>query len=135
MKLEAVLAVEVTDEDIDDIVCTALEGGITYWADEAKVMGEYLGEYGHEQIARGGQLKIHTMEPFDDEETEDYLLDKEKLLAGLKMYLENPEKPYDITCVNHLRGKTEVILDTCQVDGVVADMIVQYALFGEQIYG
>ncbi len=45
----------ITDEQLDDIMCTALEGGITYWCDEAKVVGDYLGEYAHEQIARGGQ--------------------------------------------------------------------------------
>lgn len=41
----------LTDGDIDDIMCCALEGGITYWCDCAKVVGEYLGKYGHEQIS------------------------------------------------------------------------------------
>jgi hypothetical protein len=31
-------------------MCGALEGGINYWCDEAKVMGGYLGEYGSEQM-------------------------------------------------------------------------------------
>ncbi len=44
----------LTQEDIDDIMAGALEGGITYWCSKAEVAGEYLGEYGHEQIARGG---------------------------------------------------------------------------------
>ena len=28
----------VTEEDIDDIMCSALEGGITYWCNAAKVL-------------------------------------------------------------------------------------------------
>lgn len=27
----------VTEEDVDDIMCSALEGGITYWCDSARV--------------------------------------------------------------------------------------------------
>ncbi|MBQ6091389.1 MAG: hypothetical protein IJL07_09015 [Lachnospiraceae bacterium] len=132
LQLKVSISVSVTDVDIDDIMCVALEGGITYWADEAEVTGEYLGEYGHEQIARGGTLNIHTMEPFDDDETEYYILDKEKLLKGLNRYLEDPEKPYDILVPAHNTKGYEI--DTCQVDGVVADMIIQYALFGEIVY-
>lgn len=56
------LKVVVNDEDIDDIMAGALEGGINYWCDEAKVVGNYLGEYASEQISRGGQLKLHDFE-------------------------------------------------------------------------
>lgn len=72
------LEIALTQEDIDDIMCGALEGGITYWCDEAKVVGDYLGEYGSEQIARGGKLRLHLPEPFDKDETEYYELDLEK---------------------------------------------------------
>ncbi len=137
MKVEAKMEVEVTDKDIDDIVCAALEGGITYWADSAAVVGNYLGHYAHEQIARGGKLEIHVIETFDDDDTENYYLDKTSLLRGISMYLSNPERPYNITEVKKhgLMEKPELELDTCNVDGCVADMIVQYALFDEQIYG
>ena len=42
--LEVSFSVFVTDEDIDDIMVSALEGGITYWCQEAEVIGEHLGE-------------------------------------------------------------------------------------------
>ena len=42
--LEVSFNVLVTDEDIDDIMVSALEGGINHWCAEAKVQGEYLGE-------------------------------------------------------------------------------------------
>ena len=50
LKLE--LEVVVTQEDIDDIMAGALEGGINYWCGEAEVVGNYLGEYASEQISR-----------------------------------------------------------------------------------
>lgn len=119
------LKVVVNDEDIDDIMAGALEGGINYWCDEAKVVGNYLGEYASEQISRGGQLKLH-----DFEQEEDYILDKEKFLKGLKMYLEKPH-PYDI--LEEIDNK--LIIDTCNTDATVCDMIIQYALFDDVIYG
>lgn len=61
----------VTEEDVDDIMCSALEGGIVYWCNAAKVPADKMvASCGHEQIARGGELKIHVCEPFDDEDTE-----------------------------------------------------------------
>ena len=81
LKLE--LEVIVTQEDIDDIMAGALEGGINYWCCKAEVVGDYLGEYASEQISRGGQLLLH-----DIEEDERHTLDKEKFLKGLKMYFE-----------------------------------------------
>ena len=113
-------------------MCTALEGGINYWCRKAEVVGEYLGEYGSEQISIGGTLKLH-----DSEEDTVYELDKEKLLDGIKMYLEDPEKPYDILeSASDSVGcsKGEFVLDCCMVDAVVADMIIQYALFRTIVY-
>lgn len=119
------IRVVVNDEDIDDIMAGALEGGINYWCDEAKVIGNYLGEYASEQISRDGQLKLH-----DFEEEEDYILDKEKFLKGLKMYLENPH-PYNIL----EEIDNGFMVDVCNADATVCDMIVQYALFDDVIYG
>lgn len=113
----------VTEEDIDDIVCTALEGGINYWACEARVVGEYLGEWGHEQIARGGKLII-----VDAEEDEEYELTKEKLLHGIKLAIE---QEYYKRYSWYYEGK----LDTCQIDAEVADVIIQLALFDEVVFG
>ena len=82
--IEVEIKLSVTEEDIDDIMCTALEGGITYWCNKAKVVGEYLGEYGHEQIARGGTLELYDME--DDAV---YELTRKKLLNGIKLAVEH----------------------------------------------
>ncbi|QIB54234.1 hypothetical protein GXM18_04785 [Blautia producta ATCC 27340 = DSM 2950] len=123
MKLE--LEVVVTQEDIDDIMAGALEGGINYWCGEAEVVGNYLGEYASEQISRGGQLIL-----YDIEEDETYTLDREKFMKGLKMYFEKPH-PYNI--LEEIDNKLRI--DTCNADDTVCDMIIQYALFDDIVFG
>lgn len=123
MKVE--MEVVLSTEDIDDIMCGALEGGITYWCNNAEVVGEYLGEYGHEQIARGGTLKLH-----DWEEHKDYELTKEKFLEGAVLWVKNP---VGCNCLEQVDGKLH--FDTCNADAVVCDAIIQYAIFGDVIYG
>ena len=122
--------VVVCPEDIDDIMVSALEGGINYWCDEARVQeNKRVAEWGHEQIARGGSLMMHTIEPFDKDETEWYELTKEKFLQGLKMYLQDPD---DRNVLDIDRGK--LWIDAGYIDGNAADEIIQYALFGEIVY-
>lgn len=122
-EIEVKRNVNVTEEDIDDIMCSALEGGITYWCYKAKVVGDYLGEYASEQISRGGALKLYDCENGDIHE-----LTLEKLLNGIKLAINgNYYADYEW----HYGDK----LDTCQVDADVADVIVQLALFQEVIYG
>lgn len=123
LKLE--LEVVVTQEDIDDIMAGALEGGINYWCGEAEVVGNYLGEYASEQISRGGQLILH-----DIEEDETYTLDREKFMKGLKIYFEKPH-PYNI--LEEIDNKLRI--DTCNADDTVCDMIIQYALFDDIVFG
>ena len=125
--------VNVSDEDIDDIVATAFEGGFTYWCNAAKVVGKKLGKYTSDQISRGGKITIWVSEPFDDKDTKKCELTKPKFMKGLKMYLENPNAPYNILTYDEETNKP--IVDTAEVDADVADMILQYALFGEIIYG
>ena len=119
------MTVMITQEDIDDIIVGALEGGINYWCDKVKVVDDYLGEYASEQISRGGQLLFH-----DSEEDKNYTLDKKRFLKGLRMYLEKPH-PYDI--LEEIDNKLQT--DTCNADATVCDMIIQYALFDDVIYG
>lgn len=122
-KLYINLKIEVTDEDIDDIMTTALEGGITYWCNKAEVEGKYLGEYASEQIARGGTLKLY---PADEDKT--YTLTLEKLLKGIEQAIEEEYfLSYEWWGVSGI--------DTMNVDADVADVIIQLALFGTIVYG
>lgn len=76
MELNINYKVEFDNECIDDIMATALEGGITYWCDDAEVVGE----------------------------------------RGLDVIYQ---------------GK----IDPSNIDAEDADAIIQYAIFGEVVYG
>lgn len=118
----------VTSEDIDDIMCTSLEGGVTaYWCDRVEVDGDYLGEYAHEQISRDGSL-IFT----DIENGDRFMLTRGMLLNGIKTYInEFSNNPF----LEKGKVKGTYTIDCGQLDAYAADMIVQYALFDEQVYG
>jgi len=112
----------VTEEDIDDIMAGALEGGIAYWCGKAEVVGEYLGEFASEQISKGGSLKL-----YDSEEGAEYTLTLEKFLNGMKLFVEQGYDRYNAV--------SEGNVDTCEIDGEMADCIIQLALFSDVIYG
>ena len=121
------LVCPISNEDIDDIVCTALEGGIGYWCYRAEVVGEYLGEYASDQISRGGTLKLH-----DAESDDVWSLDKTKLLNGISLAITNGF----LLEYEWAKFENEIItIDTCQIDAEVADAIIQYALFDELVFG
>lgn len=120
MKLNINFDVEYDNEVIDDIMATALEGGITYWCDNAEVVGDYLGEFASEQISRGGTLKLH-----DSEEHKTYELALDKFLVGLAKVVS--ERGLDVL----YHGKIE----PANIDAEDADAIIQYAIFGEVVYG
>lgn len=117
------IEVKLSRQDIDDIMVGALEGGINYWCRKAEVVGDYLGEYASDQISRGGKLILH-----DAESSDKWELDLEKFLNGVKLWLENGDDRYHAL----QKGGT---LDTCEIDGEMANMIVQYAIFGEVRFG
>ena len=122
-EIEVSTKITVTQEDIDDIMSTAFEGGINYWCREVEVIGDYLGEYASEQISRGGTLRL-----YDAEDDFVYELTLEKLLNGIKKaYNECYYKDYD-----WCDGKK---IDTYWVDANVADTIIQLSLFDDVIYG
>lgn len=115
------MKIDVTQQDIDDIMAAALEGGINYWCYKAEVIGDYLGEYASDQISRGGKLKLYDMEG-----GEKYWLDRDKFLNGLKLFFE---QDYDQN--GALDSGT---IDAAQIDANDADAIIQLALFGEVLY-
>ena len=99
---------------------TALEGGINYWCRRAKVVGEYLGEAASDQISRGGSLIL-----YDAESSDKWELTLEKFLNGVKLYFEQG-------C--HVQVEDNAI-EIGDIDAGDADCIVQFALFGEAVFG
>lgn len=114
------IEVNLTQQDIDDIMVAALEGGINYWCQEVEVVGKYLGEYASGQISRGGSLILH-----DADSSDKWELTLEKFLNGVKLYFED--------------GCRVQVEDSCidagDVDANDADCIVQFAIFGKVVFG
>lgn len=122
-KIKVTMEIVVTDQDIDDMMVTALEGGITYWCGEAEVVGDYLGEYASDQISRGGKLRLHDIESDDVWE-----LDKEKFLKGLTSWIQNSSNMmYAVD--------DEGQIDAGNIDAADIDEIVQIAAMGEVVFG
>lgn len=120
--LNAEQKILVKPSDIDDIMCGALEGGITYWCGKAEVLeDEYYGDYASEQISRGGSLRL-----YDAENGEEYILTLEGFLHGFKLALAAGFGS------DWIKDKE---VDTFNIDGPASDVIVQFAIFGEVLYG
>ena len=117
--VRAEIVIGLTRQDIDDIMSTALDS-ICYWCRKAEVVGEYLGEYASDQISRGGVLVL-----YDAESPDWWELNREKFLNGVKLYFENG-------C--HVQVEDGCI-DTGDIDANDADCIIQFALFGEVVFG
>ena len=127
-KIKFELDLELTDDDIDGFVCSAIERGISHWCDNVSVVGCLLGEYEDEQISKGGKLNIHNRE---DDIT--YELTKEKFLIGLKLCLENKEMFIECVYSYSSRMWNFELAPEC-INDIEADKIIQYALFGEIRY-
>lgn len=120
---QAIINFKLTQEDIDDIIDAAFCGGINYWCNQAEVVGDYLGEYASEQISRGGKLKL-----YDAESDEFWELDIENFMKGFKLWIENGDDEYGAV-------SADGTVDVCEIDAAMADMIIQYALFDEIVFG
>lgn len=120
MSNKITVQIEITDQEIDDVLVTALEGGINYWADSADVKDDDYkgGEWASEVVSRGGTLIIQEV---DEEETVE--LTKDKMLAGIALFIEEFPEMY---------GSVE---ELGYLDASGADIIVQLALFGDVVYG
>lgn len=125
-EITAEIKATLTTQDIDDIMVSALEGGVTAcWCGEAEIIEEKrVADWGYEQIARGGVLMMHDIEDPD----EVWELTLEKFLNGFKLWLESGGDVYGAVQRN---GK----VDCGEIDAECADAIVQYALFGDIVFG
>lgn len=124
--------IEVDSEAVDNILWGAVNQGSTYWLHSVEVTREGSNGTNAEdgtptifgQIQTGGELTFEAPEDDTDTTFEKYTLTLEDFLNGLSKYvLEFPN------CIEEGR------VETCNIDSSMCDLILQYALFEEQIYG
>jgi len=108
----ATVIINVTDYDIDCILSSCFEGGSNYWLDNVTVQDFKGQDYASKVVGSGGTILLH----YDGEKAE---LTLEMMIKGLYLYYSKYKKP-------------EAIED---MDAGDYDSILQYALFGELVYG
>ena len=119
--------VEISDELIEGILCSAFEGGITYWAnnvschnrEDMKKVGGWKHEYLTKTKLKDAKLIIHTIDGGEVAITEKSIID-----ALQKM--DSPEYKYT-KALNRILNE--------EYDSDDADIVVQTACFGEVVYG
>ena len=113
------ITTSVSIETLEDIVVTALEGGIGYWSvldNSTKAWEKYdfcdlpTSQAAFELLYNGEALKFYDVE----DNTEVWQLTWKNLLKGVEMFGGVKEE---------------------DIDAEVADQIIQYALFGKVVFG
>lgn len=107
--------VEVPQGLVDDLVCTAFEGGCAEWIDRINVYNRPADcVYSSDALTRGGHYVITV----DGRKHE---LTLERFIEGIRFFCVVTGKTVDVLGEDH--------------DADDADCIMQYALFGEVVYG
>ena len=130
-EIKAEVSVWLTDTDIEDIMVTALEGGIGYWSVLDNTGPEFEEAPEDEPVAitatkillSGGELVFYDVEDKDEK----YVLTLSKLLNGVKLFIEQGHDRYG--------AFNQHEIDMCHFDSDCADTLVQLALFGEIVFG
>ena len=86
-KFKIEIEVTVTEEQMSDIMVTALEGGINYWCRKARIVGLPDVFVGDNLLASDAISKGRTLELYDAESKDTWDLTQEKLLNGIKRYM------------------------------------------------
>lgn len=130
----------VTDKDLADIITTAFYGGIN-WCERAYPKdGHWMGNPGN-HILNGGVIIL-----CDIDGEERYELNKFKLLRGItgliegdnldlsQLGFENEDAYYVDADNTQCILRAGHCLETGDIDADIADLIVQYGIFGKQVF-
>jgi hypothetical protein len=127
--------VDLDDEFFEDIICTMFEGGSNYWIDKIKINHPDGNKpkdvpnstWAANALNNGGNIIIY---PYGEDE-EKITLVKNMLVEGLDKWAKN--YPTHVSIVHENTGKSTI--DAGDIDADDADIILQYALFNDVIYG
>jgi hypothetical protein len=113
-----------TDEMVDEVLTTALEGGINYWVRSVRLIGTptskstlFPGEepFLSECLTKGCTIAV------TDTDGEERILTRAKMRAGIRRASQH----FGLTCEDFHE----------QHDATMADVAVQLGLLGEIVYG
>lgn len=129
------IEVELSVQDMMDLLCTAFEGGVNYWVasvlgiggDASKLPeGRMQIEHEYEWLAVGGMLEM----TISGEDKTVLYLSQDNLQKGLQEWIfrNSVQVYYD-------GERRDTALDLGNIDAGDADEIVQFALFGKLVFG
>lgn len=130
-KVKVEYEITLTALDIEDLIITALENGIGWWACfdnsgeefENAPDDEATAETAAKILAGGGKLTLMDKEDVRDS----WELTLDKLLSGIKQFVEGGYDKYGVFQTDEMNWSG--------FDAVCADTIIQLALFNEVVFG
>lgn len=129
MELTLTTKIDIPQQSLEDVLTTAVEGGISYWAAGS-------------DIERREDLTVWSVRVWDRENPtpEQYVLDADAMLKGVRLVHEaimsgeiHPESEIGGQFMEYLFSNNAE--DFGCVDVVCADAIVQMACFGKLVFG
>lgn len=110
----------VTAEEVDNVLVAAFEGGINYWCDKARPKDNNFkgAELASGVVSRGGTVLLYYN---DGTDCVTAILDLLAVRRGIPLLLAKAGMTWREWYENH--------------DAGAADCFVQYAVFGELVYG
>lgn len=131
--------INISEENIEGIICTAIEGGIGYWGCVDNTKPEWkdkptdmsVSKFITKLLISEKEVIIFDTEKYADELTDEdiWTLNLKEFLLGIRKYFESGESSclYGI-CLD--KGN----VDACNIDADDADCIMQCALFGRFVF-
>lgn len=127
MQITLTTKIEIPESVLEDVLTTAVEGGISYWAEG-------------EDCKRREDLTVWEITVWDAEDPQvRFVLDADTMVTGVRRLHEEvtagtiPAGSEIATALRHHLFSEEDGLE--YADGTLADAIVQMACFGEIVFG
>ena len=116
----------ISQQEVDDLLCAAFEGGITYWCSRAETVGDWPegAEYLSDTLSRGATILLTDAESAFDSEDEQPEV-RTLTLSNFKRAVVIVAEKYGQTVADFVEDH----------DADSADCVVQVAVFGEVVYG
>lgn len=126
-------SLRLTEEDLNDILCSCFEGGCGYWACLDNSTEEW-------DVAREAVIEKVGKNNYTFEDVMMHILCNGGSIRLIDQ--EDDDQVFAMNMGDFLNGIGQAISegfwdgeDICDVDGEVGDAIIQYAVFGELVYG
>lgn len=119
--LKIQVTVEITEEQIKDVLVTALEGGSNYWyeLDIKAPKGTPYEDYITQQVISGESIPVYDIEDEDEDRVPLGFINLENMERGFYLYSKDRDLVY--------------LLDGGDAED--ADMWFQFTVMGEIVYG